>query len=138
MIVFEDHSYQQDSLFPDSNYLKEIPDIEQPKWVVSDESELANKIKNTPFWTPVENQDGELIDIETCDRPLTIDEEIEVEKEKLSAIDFSSIRALRAIVDRTDTEEDWNKLHELEQDAQTIRTNINLLFIKKNNISNPE
>lgn len=41
--------------------------------------------------------------------------------EKLYEIDFKTVRPLRAILAKTDTEEDWAKLRELEEEAEKLR-----------------
>ena len=62
MIIFEDGSCQITKGHPNDNFLKGL-NCEQPKWVVPDETELAEKIQMAFRWTPVENENGELIDI---------------------------------------------------------------------------
>lgn len=119
MIIFKDHSFQQSSAFPDTNYIEEIPDVEQPQWVVSDESELADKIKNTPCWNAVEDENGNLIDIEPREPPVT--DQIAAIKAELSAIDMQAVRPLRAIAAGTATDEDRVRLAELETQAAELR-----------------
>lgn len=62
MIVFENGAWQSNSLYPDTNYL-EGSEVNQPKWVVPDGSELSERIKHTPHWEPVEDSEGKLTDI---------------------------------------------------------------------------
>ena len=120
MIVFANHSWQTDASAPDSNYLKGI-DCEQPKWVVPDNSELAGKIKSAHYWTPVEDDKGNIIDIIPVDPPVTDKERILSLKNQLEELDRQAIRPLRAIAAGTDTEEDREILTDLEQQAAKLR-----------------
>ncbi|MDE7281029.1 MAG: hypothetical protein K2N36_04755, partial [Ruminiclostridium sp.] len=58
MIIFSNGSYEQCSEFPDTLY------DEKAKYCVPDYSELADKVRSTPFWKPVEDENGHLIDID--------------------------------------------------------------------------
>ena len=121
MIIFNDHTWQTSMMEPDTNFLEEY-DCEQPKWVVPDDSELAEKIKNNPHWEPVLNENGELIDITVitpvCEEPQMTEAEL---KQQLNEIDRLAIRPLRAIAAGTETEEDRAVLAELEKRAGEIR-----------------
>ena len=66
MLIFENHGWQKDSDFPDSNFLEGV-DCEQPKWVIPDNSELSNKIMINPHWDAVTDGSGNLIDIVILD-----------------------------------------------------------------------
>ena len=54
MIIFENHSWQTRTDKPNENWLAELADLEQPKYVVDDNSELADKIMSTSQFTVIE------------------------------------------------------------------------------------
>ena len=123
MIIFENHTYQRTSGYPNENFLAGL-DCEQPKWVVDDNSELAKKIFLTPLWEAVEDEDGNLTDIIPVSVPnakLTSEESAEKLKSQLDEIDRLAIRPLRAIAAGTATDEDREILAELERQAEEIR-----------------
>lgn len=123
MIIFEDHSYQITTGSPEENYLAGL-DCEQPKWVVKDGSELAGKILSNRYWEPVEDENGNLIDIvpiEPPEIPRSAEEQTEELKNRLDEIDRQAIRPLRAIAAGTATDEDRRILAELEAQAKEIR-----------------
>lgn len=123
MIIFEDHSYQITTGSPEENYLAEL-DCEQPKWVVKDGSELAGKILSNRYWEPVEDENGNLIDIVPIEPPeiaRSAEEQTEELKNRLDEIDRQAIRPLRAIAAGTATDEDRRILAELEAQAKEIR-----------------
>ena len=120
MIVFEDRSWQTDSSEPDTNYLEGI-DCEQPKWVVHDNSDIAAKVMSNPYWEPVEDEKGQLIDIDPIDPPVSDDGAVERLKNKLNEIERLAILPLRAIAAGTDTDEDRSILIDLENQAKAIR-----------------
>lgn len=122
MIVFENGSWQKNSLYPDTNFL-ENEEREQPKWVVPDNSELAGKIQSTPYWEPVQNEKGDLTDI-TPLSPTESEVSAEELKRQLEELDLQAIRPLRAIAAGTDTEEDRAVLAELEEQAEEIRAQL--------------
>lgn len=130
MVVYEDHCYQECSLYPNENFIPE-DDERQPKWIVNDASELANKIRNACNWTPVENEDGNLIDIEEI--PYTPSQEeinqvrVDEIKNQLSEIDNKRIRPLAAIALNTADEEDTARLQELEDEANALREELRTL-----------
>ena len=115
MIIFSNGSYEQCSEFPDTLY------DENAKYCVPDNSELAVKIMSTPYWNPVEDEDGGLIDIIPAEPPVSDEDKVERLKNKLNEIDRLAIRPLRAIAAGTDTEEDRSILTDLEDQAQRIR-----------------
>ena len=126
MIIFEDHSYQITTGSPEENYLAEL-DCEQPKWVVKDGSELAGKILSNRYWEPVEDENGNLIDIVPIEPPeiaRSAEEQTEELKNRLDEIDRQAIRPLRAIAAGTATDEDRRILMELEMQAEKIREEI--------------
>lgn len=122
MIVFENGSWQSNSMYPDTNFL-ENEDRIQPKWVVPDNSELAEKIKDTPYWEPVQDEEGNLTGIIPLSPP---EPEVTVAelKSELEEIDKQAIRPLRAIAAGTDTEEDRETLAELERQAEAVRSQL--------------
>ena len=126
MIIFANRSWQTDASAPDTNYLDGI-DCEQPKWVVPDNSELAGKIKSAPYWTPVEDDSGNLIDIIPVDPPVTDKEKILSLKNQLEELDRQAIRPLRAIAAGTDTGEDREILADLERQAAEFRQQLDEL-----------
>ena len=123
MIIFENRAWQTDTSAPDANYLEGI-DCEQPKWVVPDNSKLAQKVMSTPYWMPVEDDKGNLIDIIPVDSPVTDKEKILSLKNQLEELDRQAIRPLRAIAAGNDTEEDREILADLERQAAEIRTEL--------------
>ena len=120
MIVFENRTWQTNGDVSDTNYLEGL-DCEQPKWVVADNSELADKIKSALYWEPVEDENGHLIDINPIEPPVSDEDKVEQLKNKLNEIDRLAIRPLRAIAAGTDTEEDRSILIDLENQAKTLR-----------------
>ena len=99
-------------------------DCEQPKWVVKDGSELAGKILSNRYWEPVEDENGNLIDIVPIEPPegtKSAEEQTEELKNRLDEIDRQAIRPLRAIAAGTATDEDRRILTELEMQAEEIR-----------------
>ena len=126
MIIFEDGTYQMTNGHPNENYLAEL-DCKQPKWVVDDNSELARKILSATYWEPVEDENGNLIDITVAKAAVfeqSNENKIEELKAQLDEIDRQAIRPLRAIAAGTDTEEDTKMLADLETQAETIRAKI--------------
>lgn len=130
MVVYEDHCYQECSLYPDTNFIPEN-DERQPKWVVNDSSELANKIRNIWNWTPVEDENGKLIDIEEI--PYVPSQEVLNEyrideiKKQLDELDKKKIRPLSSISAGVGTEEDKARLAELEEESIALRNEIRSL-----------
>ncbi len=124
MLIFENHSWQISSESVDTNYLAGNTDCPQPKWVVHDNSEIAAKVISTPFWNPVEDDNGNLINIIPVDPPITDEERILSLKSQLEELDGQAIRPLRAIAAGTGTEEDREILTELEQQAAELRRQI--------------
>lgn len=104
----------------------------QPKWVVNDNSEVAAKVMSTPYWNPVEDKNGNLVDIIPEERPVTDEERIEQLKSELDKLDRQAIRPLRAIAAGNDTEEDRNRLEALEEQAEIIRLQLAELEGKNN------
>lgn len=127
MVVYKDHTYQECSLYPDTNFIPP-EDERQPKWVVPDSSEVAAKIRSTGLWEPVEDGEGNLIDITAVpyvpsqeELALVRAEEIRAE---LAEIDSLAVRPLRAIVAGTATDEDRARLAELEARADALRAEL--------------
>lgn len=129
MIIFGNHDYQKTTSHANENYLAGL-DCEQPKWVIDDNSELAEKILYTPIWEPVEDENGNLIDIVPVEPPVSeqsSEEKTEELKAQLDEIDRQAIRPLRAIAAGTATEEDREILTELERQAEEIRKELALV-----------
>lgn len=120
MLIFENGGWQTNSDYPDANYLKDTSEM-QPKWVVHDNSEVAAKVMSTPYWEAVENEEGQLVDIIPVVPPVTDEEHISQLKNELEELDRQAIRPLRAVAAGNDTEEDRDKLAELEEQAEVIR-----------------
>lgn len=120
MIIFADRTWQTDTSSPDTNYLEGL-DCEQPKWVIPDNSELAQKVMSTPYWEAVENETGQLVDIIPAEPPVTDEDRILSIKKQLDKIDRQAIRPLRAIAAGTDTKDDRDILADLEQQAAELR-----------------
>lgn len=131
MLIFENGDWQTNSEYPDSNYLEGTEEV-QPKWVVNDNSEVAARVISTPYWNPVEDKNGRLIDIIPEERPVTDEERIEQLKSELDELDRQAIRPLRAIAAGNDTEEDRNRLEALEEQAEIIRLQLAKLEGKNN------
>lgn len=127
MIIFNDHTWQTSSNYPNTNYLRGVEGVTQPQWVVPDNTELANKIISTFYWEPVEDDKGNLIDITPVDPPVTDKERILSLKNQLEELDRQAIRPLRAIAAGTDTEEDREILTNLERQAEELRSQIDEL-----------
>lgn len=127
MVVYEDHTYQECSLYPDTNFIPP-EDERQPKWVVPDSSEVAAKIRSTGLWEPVEDGEGNLIDITAVPYVPTREELALIRAEEIRAelagIDSQAVRPLRAIVAGTATDEDRARLAELETRADKLRAEL--------------
>ncbi len=132
MLIFKDHSWQKNSNYTDINYLADIPGAEQPKWVIPDNSELANKIMSTPYWEPVEDENGRLVDIVPVEPVVSDEESILLLKSRLEDLDRLAVRPLRAILTGNDVEEDRDVLADLEVKAQELREQISELEEKDN------
>ena len=126
MLIFENHGWQIMSDFPDTNYLEGTNEM-QPKWVVHDNSDVAAKVMSNPYWEPVEDEMGRLVDIIPIDPPVTDKDRILSIKSQLDEIDRLAIRPLRAIAAGTDTEEDRDILVDLEQQAAELRQQLDEL-----------
>lgn len=120
MLIFENHGWQINSEYPNSNYLENTREM-QPKWVVHDNSEVAAKVMSTQYWEAVENESGQLVDIIPTDPPVTNEDRIRSLKNKLSELDSQAIRPLRAVAAGTDTEEDREIIKNLERQAAELR-----------------
>ena len=126
MLVFENGAWQTSTESPDTNYLADTDEM-QPKWVVHDNSEVAAKIMSaTRPWSPVEDENGDLVDI--IETPLSQDElnrqSADEIKRQLAELDEQAIRPLRAILTGTSTDEDTDKLREIEAQAAILRAEL--------------
>lgn len=120
MIVFKNLSWQTRSDKPNEDW------TEQAKWVVPDGSPLAAKIMSTPRWTPVEDEHGNLIDIEAVE--IQTDRKAEIVS-RLAEIDTEETRPLAEITLATLTGDVPNsfaatKLSELEAEKVTLRAEL--------------
>ena len=122
MIVFENGGWQTDSEHPDDNWLEAYPDLEQPKFVIPDNSELAIKMQTVQNPKFVTDDDGNLVDIVEGD--LTNEQQIQILKQQLNDLDLEAVRPLRAIVAGTATEEDNTRLAAIESLAVSLREKI--------------
>lgn len=126
MVIFRDLSWATDSTNPDGNFIH--PDNRrQPKWVISDNSEVASKVMSTMRpWTPVEDENGKLIDI--IETPLSQEEinrqRIGEIKRQLAELDAQAIRPLRAVAAGTATDADTDNLREIETQAEILRAEL--------------
>lgn len=127
MVIFDDRNYQTSSEHPDTNFIHP-EDERQPKWVVSDDSELAESIKNAYDWQPVEDSEGNLIDIIEISYTPSQDEinrqRADEIKYQLGELDNQAIRPLCAILTGTSTNEDTEKLREIESQAEVLRAEL--------------
>ena len=121
MIVFENGGWQTDSEHPDDNWLDGL-DLEQPKFVIPDNSELAIKIQTVQNPKFVTDDDGNLVDI--VEGELTNEQQIQNVKQQLNDLDLEAVRPLRAIVAGTATEEDNTRLAAIESLAVSLREKI--------------
>lgn len=127
MLVFENGGWQTSSESADTNYLKGIEGCTQPKWVVPDSSEVAAKVVSAVRpWEPVEDENGNLIDItETPLSQVEIDQQrIDEIKQQLTELDAQAVRPLRAIAAGTATDADTDKLREIEAKAAGLRAEL--------------
>ena len=122
MIIFSNGCWQTDSEYPNDNWLKDRTDLEQPKFVIPDNSELAVKIQNIQNPKFVTDDDGNLVDIVEGDP--TNEQQIQILKQQLNDLDLEAVRPLRAIVAGTATEEDNTRLAAIENLAASLREKI--------------
>lgn len=114
MVIFSDGSWQLDSEFPNSDFTNG-----KAVYVVPDNSELAAKIQSMSLVVPITDSEGNLIDVEA----ISSDRTTEI-KHELSQLDLATVRPLRAITAGTATDEDRERLAELEQQAATLRAEL--------------
>ena len=122
MIVFENGGWQTDSEHPDDNWLEGRSDLEQPKFVIPDNSELAIKIQTIQNPKFVIDDNGELTDI--VEGEPTNEQKIQCLKQQLAELDLQAVRPLRAIAAGTATDEDKSRLAEIEKQAEALRAEI--------------
>lgn len=127
MLIFENGGWQTSSESADTNYLEGIEGCIQPKWVVPDNSEVAAKVMSAVRpWEPVEDENGNLIDI--TEIPLSQEElnqqRIGEIKQQLNELDAQAVRPLRAIAAGTATDADTDKLRETEAQAEVLRAEL--------------
>ena len=122
MIVFENGGWQTDSEHPDDNWLEGRSDLEQPKFVIPDNSELAIKIQTIQNPKFITDDNGELTDI--VEGEPTNEQKIQCLKQQLAELDLQAVRPLRAIAAGTATDEDKSRLAEIEGQAEALRAEI--------------
>ena len=125
MIIFKNHSWQTQSGKPNENWLADYPDLEQPLYVVDDNSELAQKIMVTPQFNVITDDDGQIIDIEPVEQPnAKLIERANEIKSRLAEIDNLEIRPIGAILVGNGTDEDKKRLEELEAEKVELRNEL--------------
>lgn len=111
MIIFPDGTWQTHSDFPDTDFSGG-----NAAYVVPDDSPIAAKIMSMPQIVPITDSDGNIIDAEPLLRATA-----EGIKVQLAEIDRAAVRPIRAILAGTATDEDRERLEELEQQAESLR-----------------
>lgn len=125
MIIFANNAWQTQSDKPNENWLADYPDLEQPLYVVDDNSELAQKIMVTPQFNVITDDDGQIIDIEPVEQPnAKLIERADRIKSRLTEIDSLEIRPIGAILVGNGTDEDKKKLEELESEKVELRNEL--------------
>lgn len=125
MIIFANNAWQTQSDKPNENWLADYPDLEQPLYVVDDNSELAQKIMVTPQFNVITDDDGQIIDIEPVEQPnAKLIERADRIKTRLAEIDSLEIRPIGAILVGNGTDEDKKKLEELEAEKVELRNEL--------------
>lgn len=125
MIIFANNAWQTQSDKPNENWLADYPDLEQPLYVVDDNSELAQKIMVTPQFNVITDDDGQIIDIEPIEQPnAKLIERADRIKSRLAEIDSLEIRPIGAILVGNGTDEDKKKLEELEAEKVELRNEL--------------
>ena len=125
MIIFANNAWQTQSDKPNENWLADYPDLEQPLYVVDDNSELAQKIMVTPQFNVITDDDGQIIDIEPVEQPnAKLIERADRIKTRLAEIDSLEIRPIGTILVGNGTDEDKKKLEELEAEKVELRNEL--------------
>lgn len=125
MIIFANNAWQTQSDKPNENWLADYPDLEQPLYVVDDNSELAQKIMVTPQFNVITDDDGQIIDIEPVEQPnAKLIERADRIKSRLTEIDSLEIRPIGAILVGNGTDEDKKRLEELEAEKVELRNEL--------------
>ena len=125
MIIFANNAWQTQSDKPNENWLADYPDLEQPLYVVDDNSELAQKIMVTPQFNVITDDDGQIIDIEPVEHPnVKLIERANEIKSRLAEIDNLEIRPIGAILAGTGSQEDNEKLQGYEQEKIELRNEL--------------
>lgn len=125
MIIFANNAWQTQSDKPNENWLADYPDLEQPLYVVDDNSELAQKIMVTPQFNVITDDDGQIIDIEPVEQPnAKLIERADRIKTRLAEIDSLEIRPIGAILVGSGSDEDKKRLEELEAEKVELRNEL--------------
>ncbi|MDE6725426.1 MAG: hypothetical protein K2J79_07450 [Ruminiclostridium sp.] len=88
---------------------------------------MASKIRSAPYWDPVEDENGGLIDIIPVEPTVSDEESILLLKSQLEDLDRLAIRPLRAILAGNEVEEDREVLADLEEQAKELRERLSEL-----------
>lgn len=123
MIIFSNGSWQTRSDCPSHNWLEEYPESEQPAWTIDDNSELAAKIRITPCFNPIIDENGTLIDIEAIAEEQTAMRRAEITT-RLDELDGLEIRPLAAMVSGRGTDEDKTRLAAYEAEKAALRAEL--------------
>lgn len=127
MIIFSNGSWQTRSDCPSHNWLEEYPESEQPAWIIDDNSELAAKIRNTPCFNPIIDENGTLIDIEAIAEHSAEEQTAMRRAEittRLDELDGLEIRPLAAMVSGSGTDEDRARLAAYEAEKAALRAEL--------------
>lgn len=114
MVIFNDGGWSIDAQFPDTDFTGGAA-----KYVLPDNSPLAAKIQSMFRVIPIEDEEGNLVDVvpQSEDRTESI-------KYELSQLDLAAVRPMRAIMAGTATDEDKAHLAEFEMQAEKLRAEL--------------
>lgn len=115
MIIFKDKTWQTLSGHPNDNWLSDL-DIEQPLYVVDDNSEIAQRIKLYKEFELI-IEDGQVVDVKQI-------KTIEDLKLELANTDYKIIKCMEYQL--AGLENPYN-IHDLNKNRQSIRDNINAM-----------
>lgn len=127
MIVFKEGTYMMSSLFPDTDFSADG----NAAFVIPDGSELATKVQMYGIVDFILDDNGNLIDVTPKpipEEPVDPEEEI---KNELQQIDLATIRPLRAILAEQYTQEDKDRIVELEAKATELRSRLSSVIAEK-------
>lgn len=119
MIIFKDKTWQALSGHPNDNWLSDS-DVEQPLYVVDDNSNIARKIRQYRDFELV-IEDGQIVDVKQV-------KTIEELKLELADTDYKVIKCMEYQLTGLESPYDIKKLNE---NRQSIRDSINAMEEKK-------